>query len=463
MKALAKDRARRYESAGGLARDLERYLNDEPGEAGPPSAAYRLRKLVRRHKGPVLDHALPDQPFSGPGVHSYTVPATTFLDLDNNALTYSARLVSGGALPAWLSFNPATRTFSGNPAPGDASPLQLRVTADDGQGRGIADDFQLTLVNVSEARTFTVTGFPSPSTAGQAGTFTVTARDQSGNVATDYRGTVHFSSSDPVATLPAHYTFTAADNGVHTFANGVTLYVAGTQTVTATDTVTATLTGTASATVRPGPVALYYVYPGSELATTVTRNVPTAIYIFLFDQYYNWITNYAGTIAFYTPDPLGEVPPNYTFTGTEGGIGVPGAVTFGTLGLQELYVWDHPGVTVFGYAQYDVRAGAAPGGGSPGGVVAALSTTTAVGTWARRFADLVADLCGTGTGPRAHGDTFFKGTGPDGTVSAAGAVEVLRGAAGRDRFFAALSGGLLDVLDALGGPEIVEELSVLAR
>jgi len=50
MKCLEKDRMRRYDSAGDLARDLERYLRDEPVAAGPPSAAYRLRKLARRHR-----------------------------------------------------------------------------------------------------------------------------------------------------------------------------------------------------------------------------------------------------------------------------------------------------------------------------------------------------------------------------------------------------------------------------
>jgi serine/threonine protein kinase/tetratricopeptide (TPR) repeat protein len=54
MKALEKDRTRRYETANGLARDLERYLADEPVEACPPSAGYRLRKFVRRNKGRVL-------------------------------------------------------------------------------------------------------------------------------------------------------------------------------------------------------------------------------------------------------------------------------------------------------------------------------------------------------------------------------------------------------------------------
>jgi hypothetical protein len=50
LKALEKDRNRRYESASALARDVERYLADEPVEACPPSAGYRLRKFVRRHR-----------------------------------------------------------------------------------------------------------------------------------------------------------------------------------------------------------------------------------------------------------------------------------------------------------------------------------------------------------------------------------------------------------------------------
>jgi serine/threonine protein kinase/tetratricopeptide (TPR) repeat protein len=54
MKCLEKDRTRRYESASGLARDIQRHLADEPVEACPPSAAYRLRKFVRRNKGRVL-------------------------------------------------------------------------------------------------------------------------------------------------------------------------------------------------------------------------------------------------------------------------------------------------------------------------------------------------------------------------------------------------------------------------
>ncbi len=50
MKALEKDRRRRYETANGLAMDIQRYLNSEPVVARPPSRLYRFQKLVRRNK-----------------------------------------------------------------------------------------------------------------------------------------------------------------------------------------------------------------------------------------------------------------------------------------------------------------------------------------------------------------------------------------------------------------------------
>jgi serine/threonine protein kinase/tetratricopeptide (TPR) repeat protein len=54
MKALEKDRTRRYDGASSFANDIERFLHDEPVEACPPSAAYRLSKFIHRNKGPVL-------------------------------------------------------------------------------------------------------------------------------------------------------------------------------------------------------------------------------------------------------------------------------------------------------------------------------------------------------------------------------------------------------------------------
>src|SRR5262249_4099170 len=54
MKALEKDRNRRYETANGFAMDVQRYLADEAVQACPPSVGYRLRKFARRNKGALV-------------------------------------------------------------------------------------------------------------------------------------------------------------------------------------------------------------------------------------------------------------------------------------------------------------------------------------------------------------------------------------------------------------------------
>src|SRR5262249_30128576 len=89
--------------------------------------------------------------------------------------------------------------------------------------------------------------------------FTVTARDAQGNPFPGYRGTVHFTSSDPQASLPADYTFTAADMGVHTFT--ATLRTVGTQSITATDTATG---------IRGSQMGIQVVAPPS--LTTLSRS-----------------------------------------------------------------------------------------------------------------------------------------------------------------------------------------------
>src|SRR5207247_1805656 len=81
------------------------------------------------------------------------------------------------------------------------------------------------LVSPATANAFTVAGFTTSTTAGVEGTFTITALDTFGNTAPDYLGTVHFTSSDGQATLPADYSFVAGDNGQHTF--NATLKTAG--------------------------------------------------------------------------------------------------------------------------------------------------------------------------------------------------------------------------------------------
>jgi hypothetical protein len=103
------------------------------------------------------------------------------------------------------------------------------------------------------ATQFSVSG-PATSGAGLPFTFVVTALDSTSGVATNYSGTVHFTSSDPSAVLPSNSTLM---NGTGTFS--ATLTTAGFQSITATDTASATLNGSLSVTVVAGafPVASF--------------------------------------------------------------------------------------------------------------------------------------------------------------------------------------------------------------
>ena len=98
---------------------------------------------------PTVDAPIPDQAFDGAGSQSFQFSDAAFNDVENDTLTYSATQVDGSPLPNWLSFDAATRTFSGNP-PNDATDISIRVTADDGNGGSVFDDFTLTVSNMND-------------------------------------------------------------------------------------------------------------------------------------------------------------------------------------------------------------------------------------------------------------------------------------------------------------------------
>jgi hypothetical protein len=189
--------------------------------------------------------------------------------------------------------------------------------------------------STSSASTLALSGFPSSVMAGVAGTETVTAKDASGNTATDYRGTVHFTSSDPQAVLPADYTFTAADAGVHAF--GVTLKTAGTQSITATDTADSSITGTqAGITVTPAAAASFVL---SGFPSPVTAGVVGTETVTARDAFGNTATGYTGTVHFTSSDPQAVLPADYAFTSADAGSHAFG-VTLKTAGTQSITATD---------------------------------------------------------------------------------------------------------------------------
>ena len=74
----------------------------------------------------------------------FALPADTFTDTDaNDTLSLAARLAGGGALPAWLTFDPTTGAFSGSPQVSSIGLLHLEVSATDAAGEATVDDFGL--------------------------------------------------------------------------------------------------------------------------------------------------------------------------------------------------------------------------------------------------------------------------------------------------------------------------------
>jgi photosystem II stability/assembly factor-like uncharacterized protein len=102
------------------------------------------------------------------------------------------------------------------------------------------------------------------------------------------------------------------------------------------------------------PAAYYYVYPDSG---PVQAGVPIDLYVFALDAQFQLIPDYTGLILFYATDPQAVTPVYYQFQRSDRGFAYfPGGLTFNTVGFQELYVFDWPGVQAFGYAAFDVRA-----------------------------------------------------------------------------------------------------------
>jgi hypothetical protein len=180
-----------------------------------------------------------------------------------------------------------------------------------------------------------VTGFPSAIKAGNAGTFTVTALNADGTTDTGYTGTVQFSSSDALAGLPANYTFTTADQGVHPFS--ATLKTAGTQSITAIDTTSGGATGSDTGiTVTPAAASTLSI---SGFPTSTTAGVAHTFTITLKDAFDNIATGYTGTVHFTSSDAQAVLPANYTFTAADAGVHTFTA-TLKKAGTQSLTVTD---------------------------------------------------------------------------------------------------------------------------
>ena len=114
---------------------------------------------------PYLKNKPGDQADTVGKLFNYTIPDSTFIDDDgNNTLTYTAKLLSGDSLPAWLAFDPLSRSFSGTPT--TIGTLNLKVTATDNANMSVATSFKLmikesTAINQKDKEGVKI--FPNPS------------------------------------------------------------------------------------------------------------------------------------------------------------------------------------------------------------------------------------------------------------------------------------------------------------
>jgi|GEM_PF-3225855 len=191
-----------------------------------------------------------------------------------------------------------------------ASGLTLNATSGD-LGGASSEPFDVLSGELDELRP---TGAPASAVAGEALSVTLTAWDAYDNVLESYVGVVSFSSSDPEATLPGDYTYTAADAGAHTFADLV-LRTAGEQTVTVSDASGATL-ATFTVTVESAAAAAFAV---DGLPATLTAGAATSLTVSARDAFGNLVDDYAGTVTFATDDDDAAVPAPHTFTGADAG------------------------------------------------------------------------------------------------------------------------------------------------
>jgi uncharacterized delta-60 repeat protein len=168
------------------------------------------------------------------------------------------------------------------------------------------------------APSFVISG-PSSTTAGAPFSVTVTATDANGNVLTNYTGTVEFAdfaSLDPRAVLPANYTFTAADQGVHAFT--VPFYKATYEALFVADTSTPSMNDRdVSILVNPGPVAHIFLV---SAPSSIQNGTSFHLYFSAVDAYGN-ATSFTDTVHFTSSDPnatlpIDETPKNQQNLGT---------------------------------------------------------------------------------------------------------------------------------------------------
>jgi hypothetical protein len=285
-----------------------------------------------------------------------TFTANVSLSISPSTITISA----GTPFPIVNGVGTASITLSGSNLPAWTT---VTLTATFGAITGTSPGFQVTGGNPSF---FTINLSALSVTAGDYLTFTVIVKDGWNNIVGDYNGTVTFTSNDPQAEFsPSNYTFIPADNGSHTFTNGVRFKTAGSRYITVSDSSISNNSGWITVTVSTlhhFEFHSIYYWNGSSwiLGTTPIAGFPVVFNVKAVDAYSNTVTNYSGTVHFSTTDTNSSVvlPNDYTYTvgpGLDNGDHQFTGVILCTAGPQIIYIEDNSNPTIKGNLTLNVQ------------------------------------------------------------------------------------------------------------
>ena len=287
---------------------------------------------------PVVAVQTANQTWLGGHTLSLALPAGTFHDPQNQALTYSASLSSGLALPSWLTFNKATDTFSGT-APASAQTLTIAVKATDTSGLSVTDTFSATVIGAPVVATATA---KQSWLAGQAVSFALPAgtfRDPQSQALT-YSATLSSGQA-----LPSWLSFNAA---TETFsgtapASAQTLSIA----VKATDTSGLSVTDTFAAAVIGAPVLVIHT---ANQAWAEGHAISLELPAGTFQDPQNQALTYSASLS------SGQALPSWlsfnattrTFTGTAPAVAQTLSISVKATDASGLSVWDTFSAAIIG-------------------------------------------------------------------------------------------------------------------
>lgn len=188
------------------------------------------------------------------GVSSPTIagalhsPVVTVKDQYSNTVTSYGGTITFNSTDVSATV-PGNYTFTGGDAGVKTFTSGIKLITTGNQSVTVSDgtlSSNISNINVTAAQPtkLKINNVTSPLVSGSSTSATVTVQDEFSNTVVGYTGTIAFSSTDTAATLPANYTYTVGDAGIHVFSNAIKFATTGSQSLTATDTVDNTIKGT---------------------------------------------------------------------------------------------------------------------------------------------------------------------------------------------------------------------------